>query len=350
MNSEKESLAHSSVSVIVAVFIVVISCITIGIGLNQLQITMAQQQSNVNLTSAEKQQVLEGISFEIDNVTFSHHMATVNGIQMHYVMGGQGDPVVLVHGWPQSWYEWRHIMPALAKNYTVVAPDIRGLGDSSRPLTGYDGKTTAEDIYQLISKLGFDKIFIVGHDVGAQTAFSVAAGHPNNVSKLVIMDFPFPGFLPPEFGENGPWWFAFHQTPNLPEVLVEGKEREYISWFLKGLAYNPSAITEEDIDVFASHDKAPGAMRAGFEYFRAFPIDAEQNKETAKAPITMPVLVLGGDIYPALGGDLPGNFALSSIQSLASNVTGVTVPFSGHWIPEEQPEFTIQQLATFFNK
>jgi pimeloyl-ACP methyl ester carboxylesterase len=350
MNSEKESLAHSSVSVIVAVFIVVISCITIGIGLNQLQITMAQQQSNVNLTSAEKQQVLEGISFEIDNVTFSHHMATVNGIQMHYVMGGQGDPVVLVHGWPQSWYEWRHIMPALAKNYTVVVPDIRGLGDSSRPLTGYDGKTTAEDIYQLISKLGFDKIFIVGHDVGAQTAFSVAAGYPHNVSKLVIMDFPFPGFLPPEFGENGPWWFAFHQTPNLPEVLVEGKEREYISWFLKGLAYNPSAITEEDIDVFASHDKAPGTMRAGFEYFRAFPVDAEQNKETAKAPITMPVLVLGGDIYPALGGDLPGNFALSSIQSLASNVTGITVPFSGHWIPEEQPEFTTQQLATFFNK
>jgi hypothetical protein len=151
--------------------------------------------------------------------------------------------------------------------------------------------------------------------------------------KLVIMDFPYPGFLPPEFGANRPWWFAFHQVPNLPEAIVQGKEREYLSWFFKGLAYNPSAITEEDIDVFASHDSAPWAMRAGFEYFRAFPIDAEQNKESSNAKITMPVLALGGDIYPALGGDLPGNFALSSLQSFATNVKGVTVPLSGHWIP-----------------
>ena len=239
-------------------------------------------------------------------------------------------------------------MPALAKNYTVVAPDIRGFGDSSRPLTGYDGKTTAEDIHQLMSQLGFYKIFLVAHDVGAQTAYSYAAAHPNNVTKLVIMDFPYPGFLPPEFGANGPWWFAFHQVPDLPEAMVQGKEREYLSWFFKGLAYNPSAITEADIDVFASHDSAPGAMRAGFEYFRAFPIDAEQNKESAKAKITMPVLALGGDIYPALGGDLPGNFALSSLQSLATNVKGVTVPLSGHWIPEEQPDFVIEQLFNFF--
>ena len=119
---------------------------------------------------------MEGISFEIDNVTFSHHMATVNGIQLHYVMGGKGDPVVLLHGYPQSWYEWRHIMPALAKNYTVIAPDLRGFGDSSKPITGYDGNTTAEDIYQLVSQLGFNNIFLVAHDVGAQTAYSYAAG------------------------------------------------------------------------------------------------------------------------------------------------------------------------------
>ena len=241
-------------------------------------------------------------------------------------------------------------MPKLAKNYTVIVPDLRGFGDSSKPITGYDGKTTAEDIYQLTSQLGFNQILLVAHDVGSQTAYSYAQTHPDNVNKLVIMDFPFPGFLPPEFGENGPWWFAFYQVPNLPEFLVEGKEREYISWFFKGLAYNPSAITEEDIDVFASHVSAPGGMRATFEHFRAFPIDAEQNKESAKAKITMPVLALGGDIYPALGGDLPGNFALSSLQSLATNVKGVTVPLSGHWIPEEQPDFVIEQLAAFFSE
>ena len=112
------------------------------------------------------------------------------------------------------------------KNYTVIAPDLRGFGDSSKPVTGYDGKTTAEDIYQLVSQLGFNQqILLVAHDLGSQTAYSYAATHPNNVSKLVLMDFPFPGFLPPEFGENGPWWFAFYQVLDLPEALLEGKER-----------------------------------------------------------------------------------------------------------------------------
>jgi pimeloyl-ACP methyl ester carboxylesterase len=351
-------MLRSSLCIVFALFLVVAASISIiGIGLNSSQITLAQQlqqqqqqqqKPQANLTSVEQRELKEGLSFEINNVTFSHHTATVNGIQLHYVMGGKGDPVVLLHGYPQSWYEWRHIMPALAKNYTVIAPDLRGFGDSSKPVTGYDGNTTAEDIYQLMSQLGFSNIFLVAHDVGAQTAYSYAAAHPNNVSKLVLMDFPFPGFLPPEFGINGPWWFAFYQTPDIPEALVEGKEREYISTFMKGLAYNPSVFTDEDIDVFVSHAKAPGGLRSQFEYFRAFPQDAEQNKESAKSKITMPVLVFGGDIYPALGGDFPGNFALSSTQALATNVTGITVPFSGHWIPEEQPEFVINQLANFF--
>jgi pimeloyl-ACP methyl ester carboxylesterase len=322
---------------ILVVTVIIFSSLTLN--MNHTTIAQEQQQSPF----------IEDISFDIDNVTFSHHMASVNGIQLHYVIGGQGDPVVLLHGFPQSWYEWRHIIAALAKNYTVIAPDLRGFGDSSKPITGYDGKTTAEDIYQLISQLGFNKpIFLVAHDVGAQTAYSYAFSHTNNVSKLVIMDFPYPGFLPAEFGENGPWWFAFHQTPNLPEFLVNGKEREYLSWFFKELAYNPSAITEKDIDIFANHFSAPGTARSAFEYFRAFPIDAEQNKESAKTPITIPVLALGGDIYPGLGGDIPGNFAASSLQSLATNVTGVIVPLSGHWIPEERPDFVLDQLSKFF--
>src|SRR5678816_2117331 len=120
----------------------------IGIGLDSPQITLAQQQQpQANLTSTEQQHLLNGISFQIDNVTFSHHTATVNGIQLHYVMGGKGDPVVLLHGWPETWYEWRHVMPALAKNYTVIVPDLRGLGDSSKPVSGYDVKTSADDIY-----------------------------------------------------------------------------------------------------------------------------------------------------------------------------------------------------------
>jgi pimeloyl-ACP methyl ester carboxylesterase len=351
LSSSKSSIPHSTFCIVIALFLAIVTIVSInGIGLNLSGNASAQQQDQANLTSVEKQELMEGVSFKIDNVTFSHHTAAVNGIQLHYVVGGEGDPVVLLHGYPQSWYEWRQIMPALAENYTVIAPDVRGFGDSSKPITGYDGNTTAEDIYQLVSQLGFDNIFLVAHDVGAQTAYSFAAAHPNNVSKLVLMDFPFPGFLPSAFGQNGPWWFAFYQTPDIPETLIEGKEREYLSWFMKGLAYNPSAISEEAIDVFANHAKAPGGLRGPIEHFRAFPMDAEQNKDSAKSKITMPVLVLGGDIYPALGGNYPGNFALDSTKALATNVTGITVPLSGHWIPEEQPKFVIEQLAKFFGR
>jgi pimeloyl-ACP methyl ester carboxylesterase len=319
--------------------------------MQQSQIQQVQSQTNQSsFVLKEDSSSLQGSFFKIDNMTFSHHMASVNGIQMHYVIGGQGPPVVLLHGFPQSWYGWRHIMPALAKNYTVIVPDLRGFGDSSKPDTGYDGKTTSEDICHLVSQLGFNKILLVAHDVGSQTAYSYAADHPSNVSNLVIMDFPFPGFLPASFGQNGPWWFAFSQVPDLLELLIHGKEKEYISWFFKELAYNPSVMADGDIDVYSSHISGPGGLKGALDHFRAFPIDALQNKESATHKITMPVFVLGGEFYPALGGHLPGNFALESIQALATNVKGVIVPLSGYWIPEEQPQFVIKQLAIFFTE
>lgn len=141
-----------------------------------------------------------------------------------------------------------------------------------------------------------------------------------------------------------------YQTPDIPEALTAGKEREYLSWFYRGLAYNPEAIAEADIDEYVSHYSAPGGMRAGFEYYRAFPIDAELNKELSKTRLEMPVLALAGDIYPALGGDFPGNYVLNSTQAVAQNVRGVIVPFSGHFIPEEQPDFVVEQLTTFFSE
>ena len=198
--------------------------------LNQNHTAMAQQQ----------RQQPNGNSFQIDNMTFSHHMATVNGIQMHYVIGGQGDPVVLIHGWPETWYEWHKIMPALAKNYTVIAPDLRGLGDSSKPLTGYDGKTLAEDIHQLVTQLGFKTIFLVGHDIGSFVVYPYAAAHPTEVERLVVMDVPPPGFFPPPQVNGGPplWWILFHQTPDVPEALTQGEEMEYLSWHYQNLAYN----------------------------------------------------------------------------------------------------------------
>jgi pimeloyl-ACP methyl ester carboxylesterase len=352
MSSKRNSIVNSSQFIIIAVFLVIATSISvIGIVSNQPQITMAQQQQPqvANQTPSvlkQQQPNLIGVSFDIDNVTFSHHMASVNGIQLHYVTGGEGDPIILLHGWPETWYEWRHIMPALAKNYTVIAPDLRGLGDSSKPLTGYDGKTVAEDIHQLVTQLGFRTIFLVGHDIGTQIAYSYAAEHPTEVEKLVVMDLTIPGFAPP--GITPRWWFFFHQTPDVPEALVEGKEMEYLSWHLRGLALNPSAITQEAINEYVSHYSAPGGMRAGFEYYRAFQENVMQNQNYSKTKLPMPVLALGGSYIPVLGGNITMPSIIYGMQQLAENVQGIKVPNSGHFIAEEQPQFVINQLSDFF--
>jgi pimeloyl-ACP methyl ester carboxylesterase len=327
--------------------------------LNQKHTAMAQQQSQqqpqqqqmqANQTFSpsveEQRQTLEGISFQLDDVTFSHHMATVNGIQMHYVMGGQGPPVVLLHGWPETWYAWRHIMPALAENYTVIVPDLRGLGDSSKPTTGYDGKTVAEDIHQLVTQLGFNTIFLVGHDIGVWVAYPYAAEHPTEVEKLVIMEVPPPGFFPPELI---PWWFHFNQVRDVPEKLVEGKEMEYLTWFYHNLAYIPSAITQEAINEYVRAYSAPGGMRAGFEYYRAFQEDAMQNQNYSQTKLPMPVLALGAGYIPAFGG-ISNPLPVLGMQQLAENVTGIIIPNAGHFFPEEQPQFVVNQLSNFFGR
>jgi len=312
------------------------------------QTLSAQQQPQSNFTSAEQQLLTEGNSFEIDNVTFSHNVASINGIQLHYVIGGQGDPVVLLHGWPETWYAWHKVMPALAKNYTVIAPDLRGLGDSSKPLTGYDGKTLAEDIHQLVTQLGFKTLFLVGHDIGTQVAYSYAAAHPTEVKKLVVMELTIPGFAPA--GRMPLWWVIFHQTPGVPEALVEGREQEYLSWFFQNLPFNPAAITQTDINEYVRHYSAPGGMSAGFEHYRAFPHDAIQNQNYSKTKLTMPVLALGGGYIPTFGGNITMPTIIYGMEQLAQNVTGITVPNSGHFIPDEQPKFLVEQLTKFFNE
>ena len=312
------------------------------------QTLSAQQQPQSNFTSAEQQLLTEGNSFEIDNVTFSHNVASINGIQLHYVIGGQGDPVVLLHGWPETWYAWHKVMPALAKNYTVIAPDLRGLGDSSKPLTGYDGKTLAEDIHQLVTQLGFKTLFLVGHDIGTQVAYSYAAAHPTEVKKLVVMELTIPGFAPA--GRMPLWWVIFHQTPDVPEALVEGREQEYLSWFFQNLPFNPAAITQTDINEYVRHYSAPGGMSAGFEHYRAFPHDAIQNQNYSKTKLTMPVLALGGGYIPTFGGNITMPTIIYGMEQLAQNVTGITVPNSGHFIPDEQPKFLVEQLTKFFNE
>src|SRR5918912_4498912 len=305
---------------------------------NQKHTAMAQQQ---------QQQQPNGNSFQMDNMTFSHHTTSVNGVQMHYVIGGHGDPVVLLHGWPETWYAWHKVMPALAKTYTVIAPDLRGLGDSSKPLTGYDGKTLAEDIHQLVGKLGFKRIDLVGHDIGSWVAYPYAAAHPSEVKGLAILEVPPPG---PSFpsGTPAPWWVIFHQTPDVPEALVQGKEMEYLSWHYQNLAYNPAAITQAAINEYVSHYSAPGEMRAGFEHYRAITQDAIQNQNYSKTKLTMPVLALQGGYIPTFGGNITMPTVIYGMKLLAQNVQGIKVPNSGHFIPEERPDFVIKTLDNFF--
>jgi pimeloyl-ACP methyl ester carboxylesterase len=331
---------------VTTLFVVSITLICLGLSLsspNDHQTASAQQQlSQVNksYSNLKQQPNFQGLVFDIDGIPFSHHMASVNGIQMHYVIGGNGEPIVLLHGFPETWYEWRHVMSSLAKNYTIIAPDLRGLGDSSKAVTGYDGRTTAEDIYQLVSQLGFKKIFLVGHDFGAEIAYPYAAAHPNDVKRLVILDVPILGIGQ---GRNitGGWWIQFHMVPDVPEMLVQGHEREYLTYFYRHFSCNPEAITDEDIDQYVSHYSAPGGMRAGFEYYRAFPENIKQNIELSKIKLPMPVLALGGECSF-------GTAALDSMRLLATDVHGGLVPESGHWIAEEQPQFLVNQLFKFF--
>ncbi|HZP46365.1 MAG TPA: alpha/beta hydrolase [Candidatus Binataceae bacterium] len=281
----------------------------------------------------------------MNDAAFVHHTIALDDVRLHYVTCGRGDPIVLLHGWPQTWYEWRRIMPALAENYTVIAPDMRGLGDSSRPPTGYDKRTVANDIYQLVRKLGFEKIFLVGHDWGGPVAYAYACAHPEDVRKLVILDVTIPGEawekIPQLRRQGGIWHLAFHNVRDLPEALVAGRERIYLSWFYRSVAYNPTAISEQEIDEYVRTYATPGAMRAGFEYYRAIFTDIDDNKQYAATRLKMPVLALGGERGFR-------NAPLHSMRALAENVRGGIVERAGHWLAEERPDYLIEQLRAFF--
>ena len=276
---------------------------------------------------------------------FQHHHADLGDVRLHYVTAGSGFPVVLLHGWPQSWYEWRHVMPDLASTYRVIAPDLRGLGDSTRPLDGYDKKTVGNDVWRLLQRLGIDAFFLVGHDWGGPTAYAIAAAHPDAVRRLVILDVAIPGDGSPNISQGGRrWHHAFHQTPDLPEALVAGREDLYLGWFYRTYGHRPDAIPEADIAEYLRVYRQPGALRAGFAYYRAIPRDIADNEAiAARFKLPMPVLALGGD-----SGWGRGMEVVESLRRLATDVRGGVIAQCGHWMPEEQPAELIRQLRAFF--
>ncbi len=279
----------------------------------------------------------------------AHHYADVGDVLLHYVTAGDGFPVVMIHGYPQTWWEWRHQIPVLAEKYSVITPDMRGLGDSSRPISGYDKKTISDDIWRVVnSELGHESFYLVGHDWGGPTAYALAAAHPEAVKRLVIIDVPIPG-CGGDFSQGGRrWHHQFHMTLDLPEALTAGREDIYLSWFYRTFAYRPDAIDQTDLKEYVRTYSQPGAMRAGFNLYRAAVQDVEDNQANiARQKLAMPVLTIsGGKSYPHARGRI--SETEDSLKRVATNVRGEIASESGHFVPEEAPDFLNERLLSFF--
>ena len=274
--------------------------------------------------------------------------ADLDGVSLHYLRAGKGYPVVLLHGIPQTAHEWRYVMPRLAEKYTVIAPDLRGLGDSTRPAGAYDKKTLGADIAALvIDHLGFKRFHLVGHDWGGPVAFSLAAHHPDAVRTLSILDVVIPGDGA-DFSQGGRrWHHAFFRTLDLPEALCLGREELVINWLFENYGYRANCISDEDKAEFLRSYKKPGAFRVLLEFYRALPQDAADNCAilAAKGKLKMPVLALGGDKSFGRGME-----CIDSMRRVADNVRGGLVEDCGHWIAEEQPEALSDALLRFFDE
>jgi pimeloyl-ACP methyl ester carboxylesterase len=279
-----------------------------------------------------------------------HGIADIEpGLRLHFVTAGQGPrTMVLLHGFPQTWREWRLVIPALTtRGFRVVAPDYRGAGQSWRPPAGYDKQTMAEDIHKLLTThLGIDDpVVMVGHDIGLMVAYAYAQAHPGRVSHLVVADAPLPGTAVFDRLRADPryWHFAFHGALDVPEMLVAGRERQYLQVFFNARTANATAISDADLDAYASAYSAPGAMRAGFEVYRAFGQDGDDNQATLKhnGKLGIPVLAVGGAMSSA------GPFVEEMMNEVAENVTGVRIPGASHFIPEENPEAFASAVLDF---
>jgi pimeloyl-ACP methyl ester carboxylesterase len=269
--------------------------------------------------------------------------ANVNGVRLHYLAAGMGEPVILLHGYAETSHMWRPLIAELARTRTVIAPDLRGAGASSTPGGGYTKTEMAQDIHALARKLGFEHIRIVGHDIGLMVAYAYAAQYPAEVDRIALMD----AFLPGVGNWREVWLMRdlwhFHFYGKTPLALVHGRERIYFEHFWNDFAANARhSISERDRRIYTKAYARPGGMRAGFEYFRAFEKDAEDFARFAQAPLRMPMLVLTGE-------KASGEALIQQARLVAADVEGVVVPKSGHWLMEEAPQQVIPRLVKFLN-
>ncbi|WP_263262092.1 alpha/beta hydrolase [Pseudomonas sp. RIT-PI-S] len=285
--------------------------------------------------------------------TFHHKGVRLNEVNLHYVEGGEGPVVLLIPGWPQSWYAWRYVMPQLVSaGYRVVALDPRGMGESDAPDGAYDLTTVAAEVHafaRLAGLLDSGPIHVAGHDVGAWIAYALAADSPEAVSRLALFDAAIPGLSSPrtdlEHREANlrSWHFAFNQLDGLPEVLIAGREHAFITWLLRAKAVHPWTITAEDIDVYARQLAAPGAIRAAGRYYQSAlsPEGVAANRRRSETQLAIPVMAWGAERGM-------GEHILKALEPLATQVEGGVIEGAGHYLPEEASERVAAELARFF--
>ncbi len=267
----------------------------------------------------------------------------VDGLAMHYTREGSGEPVILIHGYAQTSRMWRKVaMPALAKRFTVIAPDLPGFGESGIPADGLDAKNAAERVHALVQTLApGQKVRLVGHDIGLMVAYAYAAMYPDEVDKLVVMDAFLPGI--------GDWLRTYHDpalwhfffTGPTPEQLVKGRERIYLDHYWNDFAADAKrSVSEIDRRAYATSYARPGRMRAGWRYFENFPKTAQDFAELGQKRLEMPVLVIAG--RRAAGDNL-----VRQVELVATNVSSVVLENTGHWLMDENPGETLTALGRF---
>jgi pimeloyl-ACP methyl ester carboxylesterase len=275
-----------------------------------------------------------------DNAIVSRS-ATVGGVSLHYLTAGHGPMVVLIHGYAETSRMWRPIMPILAERFTVIAPDLPGIGDSAIPADGLDMKTAAIRVHALARSLGAEKAEVVGHDIGLMVAYAYAAQFPAEVTKLVVMDAFLPGVDGWEAVYNNPGIWHFRFNGPTPEALVKGRERTYFEHFWNDFAADKThSIPEADRVAYTTAYSRPGRMRAGWAYFVSFQQAAKDFAELSQAKLTMPVLSIGGE-------KANGDVLAHQMKLVASDVTFVVLKNTGHWVMEENPKETMDALVKF---
>lgn len=272
---------------------------------------------------------------------FKHQTATVNGVKIHYVIGGQGDPLVLIHGFGQNWFMWNRLLPELSKYFTVIAPDLRGSGESDKPAGGYDKKTMATDIHELVKQLGYKNINLVGHDIGLMVAYAYAAQFRDDVKKIALLDALIPGVEPVwQQISTTVWHFGFFARP-VAGKIVAGHEQEFLADFWPQVGHVKDPFTKEESNEFVRAFATEGATTGCFHWFGEFAQDVKDNHEFMKKKLTMPLLAMGGEYFSA-------PFLATHCRLVADNVSETKIMGSGHWIVQEQTAQVQKGLMDFF--